>query len=120
MKLFSVLLIMLFVGCQQNIEGITNITVVELQTEIGKNKNIQILDVRTPSEWQAGAIKGAIKVNVFDKNFNTEVDKVLNKDKAVYVYCRSGRRSLKASKILAEKGYEVYNVLGGYKAWKSN
>ncbi len=75
--------------------------------------------MRTPSEWQAGIIEGAAKVNVFDKNFSASVDKLLNKEKPVYVYCRSGRRSLRASKILVEKGYQVYNVLGGYKAWVS-
>ncbi len=119
MRFILVLLSVFFVSCQQNVKGVTNITVTDLQTEIAKNKDIQLLDVRTPKEWKQGVIEGAIKVNVLDANFSTDADKVLSKDKAVYVYCRSGRRSLKASKILAEKGYQVYNIIGGYKAWKA-
>ncbi|MDB4241958.1 rhodanese-like domain-containing protein [Polaribacter sp.] len=33
------------------------------------------------------------------------------------MYCRSGNRSGKSAIILKEKGFEVYNVLGGYKMW---
>ncbi len=119
MRFILVLLSVFFVSCQQNVKGVTSITVADLQTEIAKNKDIQLLDVRTPKEWKQGVIKGAIKVNVLDANFSADADKILSKGKPVYVYCRSGRRSLKASKILAEKGYQVYNIIGGYKAWRA-
>ncbi len=119
MRFILVLLSVFFVSCQQNVKGVTNITAADLQTEIAKNKEIQLLDVRTPKEWEQGVIKGAIKVNVLDVNFSADAGKVLSKEKPVYVYCRSGRRSMKASKILVEKGYQVYNIIGGYKAWKA-
>jgi rhodanese-related sulfurtransferase len=44
--------------------------------------------------------------------------KLLDKNKPVYLYCRGGGRSGKSAKILQEKGYTIYNVLGGYTKWK--
>jgi rhodanese-related sulfurtransferase len=42
----------------------------------------------------------------------------LAKDKDLLIYCRSGRRSDAATRILMEQGYDrVYNVLGGYLAY---
>ncbi|VAV83833.1 hypothetical protein MNBD_BACTEROID02-1730, partial [hydrothermal vent metagenome] len=36
-----------------------------------------------------------------------------------YLYCRSGGRSRKAAKILAEMGFkEIYDLKGGYMAWE--
>ena len=42
----------------------------------------------------------------------------LDRDKPVYLYCRSGNRSGKASKIMDELGFkEIVDLKGGYKAW---
>ena len=42
---------------------------------------------------------------------------MLPKDKTIAVYCRSGKRSLKAARILANEGYEVVNLRGGWLEW---
>jgi len=75
-----------------------------------------MLDVRTPEEYAKGHIKGAvlIPVQVLEARL-AEVPK----DKQVYVYCHSGVRSAKASKLLAKHGFSnIENVLGGFEAWK--
>ncbi len=115
-----IILVSLFAvfSCKSQTKDIKNVTVVELKSKIENNEDIQILDVRTPKEWAEGTIKKAVKVNVFDDDFATKSEKVLDKNKEVYVYCRSGRRSLKASEILVKKGYKAINVKGGYNAWK--
>lgn len=117
---FKVLLILTIVvgltSCKRTSKDIENISVVELKNRID-NGAVQLLDVRTPQEWNGGIIKGALKVNVTTDEFETKADEVLDKSKEVYVYCRSGGRSLVASKLLKEKGYKVYNVEGGYMAW---
>lgn len=117
-KLIILLSLFAVFACKSQTKDIKNVTVVELKEQIEKNKDVQVLDVRTPKEWAEGTIKNALKVNVFDDDFTTKSDKVLNKDKTVYVYCRSGRRSLKACKLLLAKGYKVINVEGGYMAWE--
>ncbi len=77
----------------------------------------QILDVRTPGEWAEGTVKGAIKMNFFDADFQEQVLK-LDKTKPVYVYCKSGVRSAKAAKQMEELGFtKIYNLLGGFNAW---
>jgi len=77
----------------------------------------QLLDVRTPEEWASGTIKGATKMNFFDNNFKDQLSK-LDKNQAVYVYCRSGGRSGKATKQMKKMGFtKVYNLVGGIGAW---
>ena len=77
------------------------------------------MDVRTPTETEQGSIESALFVNYFDSDFATKAANQLNKEKPVYLFCRSGNRSGKAAKILKEKGFDVYNVLGGYTKWKT-
>ena len=80
------------------------------QTE---NKNVQLVDVRTSSEYNSGCIKGAKNIDSFSGNFNTQFNK-LNKEKPVYIYCRSGARSRRASKKIEAFGFtEIYDLKGG-------
>jgi rhodanese-related sulfurtransferase len=61
--------------------------------------------------------KNATKMNFFDANFNAQLTK-LDKNKPVYVYCKSGRRSGKTTKKMKEMGFTtVYNLNGGFGAW---
>ncbi|WP_439153085.1 rhodanese-like domain-containing protein [Winogradskyella sp.] len=78
-----------------------------------ENKNVQLVDVRTPAEFNSGHIKGAKNIDFFSGKFNVEFNK-LNKEKAVYVYCRSGSRSRQTSKKLEAMGFtEIYDLKGG-------
>lgn len=106
----------LFVNCNAQEVGKV-ITTKQLKTLLVKEK-IQLVDVRTPEETEKGFIKTTLFSNYFATNFLEDITSKLDKDKPVYLYCRSGNRSGKACKILQEKGYEVYNVLGGFKQWK--
>jgi len=82
------------------------------------NPEIQLIDVRTPKEYEGGHIENATLIDYFSSNFK-ETLLTLDKEKPLYLYCKSGGRSGKASKILAELGFkEIYDLNGGYKAWK--
>lgn len=107
---------MLVIGCKPQSKDIKNISVEDLKVEL-KN-DIQLLDVRTPKEWKGGIIEGAEKVSVTSDGFVEKANQVLDKSKPVYVYCKSGGRSLIASEMLLKEGYKVYNVEGGYMDWK--
>lgn len=87
--------------------------------EAVSHDDMQILDVRTPNEFSQGHIKNAKNINIFNKDFVKQVTKTLDKKKTVYVYCRSGGRSAKASAILSDAGYDVVNLLGGFMGWQS-
>lgn len=111
--IFTVLL-----SCTSKVNGVKDISVDDLQLVLKTNENIQLLDVRTPSEWAEGVIKKAIEINVTANNFENIALEKLDKTKPVYIYCRSGGRSKIASELLLKKGFETYNVLGGYNEWK--
>ncbi len=87
--------------------------------ELIAKKEGTLLDVRTSYEFNDGYINDAIQINYYSFNFEQEL-LLLPKDKPVYIYCRTGYRSEKASKILIENGYDVYNLQGGIKDWEQN
>jgi rhodanese-related sulfurtransferase len=97
----------------------TNYKVVsqtEFKTHIKGGKG-QLLDVRTPSEFNNGHIKGAENIDFTGSDFKEKVAK-LDREKPVLIYCHSGNRSGKASLILKELGFkEVYDLQGGYSNW---
>ena len=61
-----------------------------------------VIDVRTESEWNTGHLEGALHIEWQDVlKISSDVDK----DEEIFLYCRSGNRSGKATKILLDAGY---------------
>ena len=116
--LFLGLILLIIASCSSQSTEIKNISVEDLQVVLKDNKNIQLVDVRTPAECAKGIIENAIKIDITEDNFEKIALDKLDKTKPVYLYCKSGGRSKKASKLLLKKGFQTYNVLGGYIAWK--
>ena len=80
-----------------------------------KAGGLQVLDVRTPNEWQGGHVPGA--VYIFLPELEEKFGK-LDKTKPVAVYCDSGYRASLAASILLRHGFkDVFNVVGSWKAW---
>ena len=79
---------------------------------------VQLVDVRTFNEYNSGHIKNAIHIDFFNtSNFKKSFEK-LDKDKPVYLYCRSGARSQKAARKLIAMGFsKIYDLKGGYMRW---
>lgn len=74
-----------------------------------------LVDLREPDELIVSSIEGAI--NVPFSEFATKLDTV-PKDKPVVVYCRTGDFSEQIAEILADRGYDVTHVNGGYNAYR--
>ncbi|OYX84506.1 MAG: rhodanese-like domain-containing protein [Flavobacteriales bacterium 32-34-25] len=119
-SLFAILLLFSLFSCNaQTSENIKTVEVAAFAKEIKTTPKPQILDVRTPEEFASGHIDNAQNINWQNENFVKNTEK-LNKNKAVYLYCRSGKRSLKASEKLAELGFKkIYNLDGGYLKWNA-
>ncbi|MEE9350566.1 MAG: rhodanese-like domain-containing protein [Flavobacteriaceae bacterium] len=77
-----------------------------------------LVDIRTPKEYEAFHLPHSKNIDFKDNNFKANFSK-LNKEAPVLIYCRSGGRSGRATKVLTEMGYEVYNLDKGIKQWKS-
>lgn len=108
------------VSCQnsKNVKDDFNMTASQLKEAMKNDKELVILDVRTPQELvgQHGQIEGVINipVQVLGQRIN-ELDSY--KDKNIAVICRSGNRSVYATKLLKAKDFKAKNVLGGMKAY---
>ena len=101
----------------QTLTAYSTVSVDEFQALIA-DANVQLLDVRTRDEFDEGHIAGAILVDVNESNFVEQAMSMLDKQRPVAVYCRSGRRSARAASLLTEKGYTVTNLGGGVMAWQ--
>ena len=101
-----------FISFAQN--STKSITVEQLNQKIKSDTNLVILDVRTLKELTGplGKISGVINIPIqeLDKRVH-ELDKYKNRE--IAVICRTGGRSLKGTKLLDKKGFDVENVLGG-------
>ena len=78
-------------------------------------QNEIIIDVRTIEEWKKGHLDGAIHVEWQDI---LSISDTVAKDKKLYLYCRSGNRSGKATKMLNEIGYHQAINAGSIKKAK--
>ena len=83
-----------------------------------QDKNVTVLDVRTPAEHAEGYIPGTdFNIDVLEDSYTKIATEKMPKDKPVALYCRSGNRSKKAAKILADKGYKVVELGTGFRGW---
>ncbi len=80
---------------------------------------VQLIDVRTPSEFQGGHIDGALNLNIQDAEFAQKMEQ-LDKNRPVMVYCAKGSRSADAATRFNKAGFpKVYDLKGGITAWQS-
>ncbi len=103
-------------ACQQK-GDYQSMGVDEFEKLINKGE-IQLVDVRTPSEYAEGHIPQSANINVNGSSFAVIANKTLSKQEPVAVYCRSGQRSKKAAAILSKEGFTVYELDKGFNAWQ--
>ncbi|ARF16619.1 rhodanese-like domain-containing protein [Sporosarcina ureae] len=109
------LLVGLVVWRMKSAKGVHSITTEQLKDRV-KDRNIQLIDVRSPAEYAARHIKEFknIPLNVLSNKMGT-----LKKDQEVIVICQSGMRSSNAAGQLKKAGFvNVTNVRGGMSAWR--
>ena len=95
----------------------SNVNVNEFQSLIA-DSNVQLLDVRTQEEYDEGHIANSILVDVNGPDFVEKAMAVLDANRPVAVYCRSGRRSARAANLLTAQELKVTNLNGGILAWQ--
>ena len=92
----------------------------ELSQILEKDKKIVILDVRTPEEFAAGHLKGAINIDIRQQDFYYKIEK-LNKKLTYFVYCRTNHRSGNAIEYMKQKGFvTLYQMMDGFPGWEAN
>lgn len=113
------------ISCKENVKSeeapIASVHVVstEVFKEVVNDGNVTLIDVRTPKEFAEGSLPGAVNIDYYDqKNFFDAFDKYDRKE-PIYIYCRTGNRSIPTAQKLVEMGFEeIYDMDGGYMQWQ--
>ena len=122
-QLFFLAISMILLNCSGNSDDSSKdspeISVQKLKAEVDAGSQFFLLDVRTTPEFNQGRLSFADGLIPYD-SLPFYLEKLpVNKDTALYVFCRSGRRSGIATSYLQSIGYtNVYNVTGGIIAWQ--
>ena len=99
-----------------------SISIKDLKIELNKNPDCSIvIDVREEYEYKLDSINGAKLIPLDDIKSGKSIAELnsISKEKVIYVYCQSGKRSAKAIAELKKYKIQGINISGGLKAWKS-
>jgi rhodanese-related sulfurtransferase len=118
-SIFFLLVLSVFLSCNGQASKIIKMTeATDFAKKINTIQNPQILDVRTPEEFTEGHIKDAANVNWLGERFVSDAEK-FDKTKPIFVYCKSGNRSMKATEKLQQLGFKnIYELEGGFMKWR--
>lgn len=105
-------------ACSSSSDAITDVSASEA-TSVLAEPDVMVIDVRTPAEYAAGHLPGAVNIDVESGSFEQQVGQ-LPKDGTYFVYCRSGNRSGVATDQMAGLGFtHLYDLQGGIESWQS-
>lgn len=100
-------------------QGVSKLTVNEFDSKLTTTENAQLVDVRTPEEFNGGHLKNAQNININGDDFETSINK-LDKNNPVFVYCLAGGRSASAATYFSKQGFKtVYDMQGGITKWNA-
>ena len=119
---------LLFINCKEKTQDSTFETSKTIAESVDPNtfsvklqatSKAQLIDVRTPEEFNSKHLENAINIDYNGTTFDTEITK-LDKTKPTFVYCLSGGRSSSAVAKMQELGFiELYNMEGGMMKWNA-
>lgn len=118
--IITIVILLTSIGCAQQDQS-NSITMDQFKEQLKSDKNMILLDVRTPEELVGplGKIETAINIplQVLEQRIN-ELEKF--KDKEITVMCRTQNRSAVAVDILKKNGFKAKYVLGGMTEFRKN
>ncbi len=95
------------------------VSVEDFDKQLSQTANAQVVDVRTPQEFEGGHLKNALNININGAEFKTQIAG-LDKNAPAFVYCLAGSRSASAANYMREQGFtKVYEMQGGILKWKA-
>ncbi len=99
---------------------LNNLPPTAFSKHIEADEKAIIVDVRTPSEFAIGHIPRAINISYLAEDFWDQTEQ-LNPEHTIFVYCRTGRRSIRACTLMRNGGFNnerIFNLEGGYILWE--
>ena len=99
--------------------SINNVNILNL-SELTRDGEYALLDVRTNEERLNGYIANSTHIDYYDEAFYNKIN-LLDRNKPIYIYCKVGGRSSKAATKIINAGFKkVFNLEGGFLKWSSN
>ena len=98
---------------------LNNLNALDFRARIEGDPEAIVLDVRTTSEFMEGHIDGALHIDYFADDFWENIEK-LDATQNIYVYCRSGRRSIRVCTLMKNGGFnndKIFNLDAGWNEW---
>ena len=81
--------------------------------------NAVLVDVRTPTEFEAGHLEDAVNIDFMQSDFSSRMQE-FEPSQTLYLYCKVGGRSARAAALLDSLGYKnVIDLTGGFDAYKA-
>ena len=101
-------------------EKLGDVSVLAPEAYQEESMNQTIIDVRTPAEFSTGHVEGAINIDFFSDDFLEQIGQ-LDKSETLFIYCKSGNRSSKATPKILGLGFKgVVDLRGGIKNWNKS
>lgn len=92
----------------------------ETFNQLSRQKEYQLIDVRTSEEFAAFHLPGAMGLDYLGPDFLEQIEQ-LNPEQTYLVYCRSGRRSVRACILMKSTGLNsIIHLDGGLNAWEAS
>ena len=118
MKKVMLVLLMIVAMVTQVWAAEKSISARDAKALLDSNKNVYLLDVRTPEEYSQGRLAGSVLIPIGE--FERRIGEV-PENRTIVVYCAAGPRSKSAASLLAQRGYkDVYNMTDGIVGWYRN
>ncbi len=102
-----IMLMLILVSCNQSESTYNVISPQEFEAKLITLKNVQLIDVRTPEEYQTGHLKNAVNINFMDEDFKENISG-LDRKNPIFIHCAAGApgaRSNKTTDLLKELGF---------------
>ena len=115
--IWAAVAVVVFYFLKPSVPSAARLSPAKVQEDMKSEKNLQLIDVRTPDEFRSGHLPGARNLPLDGLDAGA---KTLDPAKPLIVYCRSGHRSSMALKVLAAKGFtQAKHMEGGLTAWSA-
>lgn len=98
---------------------LNNFSAEQFASAVRTMEDAVVVDVRTEKEYQFGHIPNSINMNYLAEDFLEKIEK-LEKGKSYFIYCRSGRRSIRVCTWMKNGGFEnhkIFNLDKGFGDW---
>ena len=98
---------------------LNNIKADQFDQALNDHPQATLLDVRTEEEYQTSHLPNAVSMDYFGDSFLEQLDQ-MNVEGQYFIYCRSGRRSVRVCTLMVNSGFKnVFNLDGGLNAYEN-